>query len=683
MVELNHRERTIKVKLVYYGPPVGGKTTNLQILHRCADAKRRGELISINSAQDRTILFDLLPLRTPGFRGFDLRLQVLAVPGQAMYSATRRLVLKGADSLVFVANSALDRWEENIQSLREMTQNLLSHHLDPNAMPLVLQYNKRDLPQVLEMEALDRALNSRKAEVIPAVAVRGEGVLETFGAILAQTVQDLASRYAILDVKEGTPARQWAEQALVELFGRQHLSFEPQSAPAPTPSDRAGAPPRPRAAAPVPPGSSPPPAVSAGETVVRVAPHPAPPDDGPRPTAAEAKATELVETYAATSAQLGTALTELREERDLARQQLDDLRKTMGAAQSLLAGTPLEAALDPVLTRMARIAGSVHAAFWVPQTGEPPRAATLLGLTRDPVLGSPSAVRHLLETAARGAKPALAFGSENLDLGRALDGRDHRFAALLAVPFRTPGGLQGLGVFYYGADTARPGPTALEHLAEIPRSLAVALELAATITTVKAAERALELALAGSASLRGLEHIVGSLETLRDRMGEIRNRPDAPAWFTEHYVRLAPALSSALDDGRSLLSFTRGEIRRESVYLEDLLAELRTPEVSVELDPSAETVRADAALLRVALRAVADEVRSRAGANTAPLVIQAAAGPDGVQVRLASPTGTPPAPRPAVNAALGLGLARRIAELHGGALDESASGEVILTLRGL
>jgi hypothetical protein len=230
MVELNHRDRTIKVKLVYYGPPVGGKTTNLQILHRSAAARRRGELISINSAQDRTILFDLLPLRTPGFRGFDLRLQVLAVPGQAMYSATRRLVLKGADSLVFVANSALDRWEENLQSYREMTQNLVSHRLDPQQMPLVLQYNKRDLPQVLEIEALDRALNARKTDVVPAVAVRGEGVLETFGLVLARTVQDLANRYAILDVKEAAPARQWAEQALVDLFGKTRLGPEPADA---------------------------------------------------------------------------------------------------------------------------------------------------------------------------------------------------------------------------------------------------------------------------------------------------------------------------------------------------------------------------------------------------------------------------------------------------------------------
>lgn len=655
MVELNHRERTIKVKLVYYGPPLGGKTTNLQILHRCADAKRRGELISINSAQDRTILFDLLPLKTPGFRGFDLRLQILAVPGQAMYSTTRRLVLKGADSLVFVANSALDRWEENIQSYREMTQNLLTLHLDPTTMPLVLQYNKRDLPQVLEIEALDRALNGRRAEVIPAVAVRGEGVLETFGALLARTVQDLASRYAILDVKEGAPARQWAEQALVELFGRTRLAFDPSPAPLPAP---------------------------AGHTGVRVAPPPAPPEEGSRAAGADARASELVESYAEASAQLGSALTELREERDLARQRLEDLRQTMAAAQDLLAGTPLEAALEPVLARMARIAGVAHAAFWVPQAGAPPRAATLLALPSDPVLASPAALRHVSESAARGAKPAYAFAAENLDLGQALDHAEQRFVALLAVPFRTPGGLQGVAVFYYGPDTARPGPATLEHLAEIPRPLAVALELAATLGTVKAAERALELALAGTASLRGLEHLVGSVETLRDRLREIRNRPDAPPWFGEQYVKLAPALASALDDGHSLLAFSRGEIRREAVYLEDLLAELRTPEVTVELDPAAETVQADAALLRVALRAIADEVRSRSGANTAPLSIRAGAWSNGVRVSVRSGGEAPgESGRGALTAGLGLDLARRIAELHGGALEDGgAAGEVVLTL---
>ena len=184
MVELNHRDRTIKIKIVYYGPPLGGKTTNLQVLHQHALASRRGEMVSINSAQDRTILFDLLPLKAAGFRGFDLRVQLLAVPGQAMYAATRRLVLKGADALVFVANSATDRWEENIQSFREMTQNLIAQQLDPASLPLVLQYNKRDLPHVTTPEFMDRTLNARQLDVFPAVAVRGEGVLETFTAIL-------------------------------------------------------------------------------------------------------------------------------------------------------------------------------------------------------------------------------------------------------------------------------------------------------------------------------------------------------------------------------------------------------------------------------------------------------------------------------------------------------------------
>ncbi len=673
MVELNHRDRTIKVKLVYYGPPVGGKTTNLQILHRSAAAKRRGELISINSAQDRTILFDLLPLRTPGFRGFDLRLQVLAVPGQAMYSATRRLVLKGADSLVFVANSALDRWEENLQSYREMTQNLLSHRLDPQQMPFVLQYNKRDLPQVLEIEALDRALNMRHTDAIPAVAVRGEGVLETFGVILARTVQDLANRYAILDVKEAAPARQWAEQALMDLFGRTRLGPEPE-APA------AARPPSP-SALPRPPSPSAPPLAAAApvvQTVVRVAPT-STPDDSGRGAGAEARAGELVETYADASAQLGAALSELREERDLARQRLDDLRRTMTVAQDLLTGKTLETALEPVLARMARIAGVEHAAFWVPQPEKPPRAATLVGLSSEPVLASAPALRHVIENAARGAKPSFAFAAENLELGKALDRPEGRFAALLAVPFRTPAGLQGLGVFYYGADTARPGPDALEHLSEIPRAIAVALELVATLNSVKAAERALGLALAGSASIGGLEHLAGSLETLRDRLGDLRAQPDVPPWFADHYLKLAPALASALDDARALVLFNRGEIRKNTVYLEDLLSELRTPEVSVELEAAAETVVADASLLRVALRALADEVRSRAGANTAPLAIRVGAWTDGVRLSVRSlGEATNGAP---LTAGLGLGLARRIAELHGGSLEDATdSGELVLTL---
>lgn len=698
MVEINHRDRIIKVKLVYYGPPLGGKTTNLQILHQRANAKRRGEMISVNSAQDRTILFDLLPLKTPGFRGFDLRLQILAVPGQAMYGATRRLVLKGADSLVFVANSALDRWEENLQSLKEMTRNLVTHHLDPEEMPLVFQYNKRDLPKVLETDALDRGLNRRHVDSFPAVAIRGEGVLETFIAALAVTVQDLANRYAILDIKDGLPARQWAEETTAELFGATGLSFEPDPGTQPTP---AVAPPgpgpdSPTKARPAPTktaaeaasssssstdtsstdSAQPPRKKTAPYTVVRVAPQP-PPQDASSRAPGEDRSSELVETYAETSAQLGAALADLREQRDVAVDRLDDVRTSMEAAHQILLGSPLETALVPVLERMTVIAGSSHATLWVPDPGKPPRAAALMGLSSDPVLDSPAAVRYVLENGAREAHPAFVFARDNPHLAESLAASKPVFASILGVPFRTPGGLQGMGAFYYAADTARPGATVLKHLTEIPRALAAALELTATLQTVKAAERALELALAGSASLKGLEDVVRAIEELRDRLGEIRKKPDAPPWFVEQFTELAPALGSALADGRSLLAFSKGEIQRDSVFVEDLLAELHTPGVTSELDGTAETVSADPTLLRVALRAMADELRSRAGGNTAGLAIRTRgeAGRVNVILRLqetpadgaavASPTG------------LGIGLARRIAELHEGTF---ADGKVELTL---
>ena len=155
------------------------------------------ELISVNTAQDRTILFDLLPLRTIAFRSYELRFQVIAVPGQRLYSATRKMLLKGADTFVFVANSAADRFQENLQSLKEMTENLLSHGINPSSLPVVFQYNKRDLPDTTEIKTLDRALNARSSESFPSIAIEEEGVLETFAAALRLTMTELSTRYKI------------------------------------------------------------------------------------------------------------------------------------------------------------------------------------------------------------------------------------------------------------------------------------------------------------------------------------------------------------------------------------------------------------------------------------------------------------------------------------------------------
>ncbi len=131
MVEFNRQERIVKVKIAYYGPAVGGKTTNLKVLYDRARGGRRGEFVSVNSQQDRTILCDLLPLKSGGFRGFDLRFQLAAVPGQAIYAPARRVVLRGSDGVVFVANSATDRFHENVQAFRELQGHLLAQQLDP------------------------------------------------------------------------------------------------------------------------------------------------------------------------------------------------------------------------------------------------------------------------------------------------------------------------------------------------------------------------------------------------------------------------------------------------------------------------------------------------------------------------------------------------------------------------
>ena len=195
MVELNHRERTIKVKVVYYGPAVGGKTTNLQVLHQHAGAARRGELVSINSAQDRTILFDLLPLKAAGFRGFDLRLQLAAVPGQAMYAATRRMVLKGADCVVFVADSQEPVLDANLDALANLKENLEANEIDPGEIPTVLQYNKRDLPNALPVEILNERLNPRGLPFFEAVAMKGQGVDETLKAATGLVFKSLATKY--------------------------------------------------------------------------------------------------------------------------------------------------------------------------------------------------------------------------------------------------------------------------------------------------------------------------------------------------------------------------------------------------------------------------------------------------------------------------------------------------------
>lgn len=192
---VNYSTREITCKIVYYGPGRSGKTTNLEYVHSRAPTDRRGEMLSLATETDRTLFFDFLPLDLGTISGFRTRLQLYTVPGQVYYDATRKLVLKGADGVVFVADSQRRMLDENVESLRNLHENLLAEGFDVRDMPLVFQYNKRDLPGVVSIETLSDALNFRELPEFAATAVVGAGVFDTLRGISEGVLRSLSRRY--------------------------------------------------------------------------------------------------------------------------------------------------------------------------------------------------------------------------------------------------------------------------------------------------------------------------------------------------------------------------------------------------------------------------------------------------------------------------------------------------------
>ena len=191
---VNYATREITCKLVYYGPGRAGKTTNLHYIHGQLPAERRGQLISLATQTDRTLFFDFLPLDLGSISGFTTRFQLYTVPGQSYYAATRKLVLQGADGVVFVADSQARQLDENVESLQDLHLNLAEQGVDVRALPLVMQYNKQDLPRdlILDVPALQDALNFRDVPHFAADALHGLGVFETLRCVAEQVLRRLS-----------------------------------------------------------------------------------------------------------------------------------------------------------------------------------------------------------------------------------------------------------------------------------------------------------------------------------------------------------------------------------------------------------------------------------------------------------------------------------------------------------
>ncbi len=191
---VNYHTKEINCKIVYYGPGLGGKTTNIQYIYQKTNAGNKGQMITLNTENERTLFFDFLPLDLGEIRGFKTRFHLYTVPGQVFYEASRKLILRGVDGIVFVADSQVERMEANIESLLGLEKNLLDQGYDLSKIPLVMQWNKRDLPNIVPTEDLQYQLNKKKHTAFEAVATNGAGVFETLKQI---------SKAVLLNIKGG------------------------------------------------------------------------------------------------------------------------------------------------------------------------------------------------------------------------------------------------------------------------------------------------------------------------------------------------------------------------------------------------------------------------------------------------------------------------------------------------
>jgi mutual gliding-motility protein MglA len=192
MSMINYASREITCKLVYYGTGLGGKTTNLEHIHSRVDPDSRGKMISLSTETDRTLFFDFLPVDLGEIRGFKTRFQLYTVPGQVYYNASRKLILKGVDGIIFVADSQAHRAEANVEAMHNLYENLASYRIDLDQIPFAIQYNKRDLDSALPLDELRRELNPGAVPDFEAVAIDGTGVFETLRAVSKLVVKTLS-----------------------------------------------------------------------------------------------------------------------------------------------------------------------------------------------------------------------------------------------------------------------------------------------------------------------------------------------------------------------------------------------------------------------------------------------------------------------------------------------------------
>src|SRR5262245_42155650 len=206
MVQINFALKEVNCKIVFYGPGMSGKTTNLEIVHQKAPEENKGELTSISTDGDRTLFFDFMPLDLGNVAGMRTKFQLYTVPGQVYYNSTRKLVLQGCDGVIFVADSDPEKMPENIESYQNLIDNLAEYGKDIRELPHVIQYNKRDLPNAMPVDEMDRQMNKFGVPTFEAVAYTGEGVFPTLKTLAGMVLESIDRMDSRSGKRTGAPA---------------------------------------------------------------------------------------------------------------------------------------------------------------------------------------------------------------------------------------------------------------------------------------------------------------------------------------------------------------------------------------------------------------------------------------------------------------------------------------------
>ena len=429
MSVVNLREKSIHAKVVYYGPPLGGKTTSLKHIHRVMDPERRTNLISLNTDRDRTLFFDFLPIGLGRIGDFSLKIQGFTVPGQVKYLLTRRYVLRGADAVVFVADSRESERDSNRASLEDLRANLAVNGLDYGSIPLVLEYNKRDEKALLAVEEMDRLLNDRKVPRFETVATAGTGVFEAFAAVAASMVERICVEYRIGGGKDVAAA---VRASLLKIHGSpaSHRKEKPDEGPA-----------------------------REGDSVVVV--------EDTAAGAGELGAEQLLERALATNMRVAELLTEVQEARSELEARVAEMMALYRVGSAAAATLDEDRVVATVVEGAAEALGVDHASILLRDEEDGSlRERGVHGFLYDPLIAgsaTPDGMPAVMELLAS-ADPVPVTEEGPSGILEAIRDREPTVRAALAAPLRVREESRGLLVVYYAGPGQDPGPAAVRFL---------------------------------------------------------------------------------------------------------------------------------------------------------------------------------------------------------------------------